>query len=71
MSKPSRLEKKAQDCFDKGEFYEAHQVYRTMYFRMIQQEKFDELLDMLCSGSKKLARGEQNFVFFDIDLSVF
>ncbi|KAL6733786.1 hypothetical protein Aduo_004406 [Ancylostoma duodenale] len=66
MSKPSRLEKKAQDCFDKGEFYEAHQVYRTMYFRMIQQEKFDELLDILCSGSKKLARANEFLASIDL-----
>ncbi|KAK6733271.1 hypothetical protein RB195_017178 [Necator americanus] len=55
MSQPSRLEKKAENCLEKGEFYEAHQVYRTMYFRMLQQEKFEELLDLLCCGCKKLA----------------
>ncbi|XGW11662.1 hypothetical protein V3C99_012833 [Haemonchus contortus] len=54
MSQPSRLEKKAQDCIDRGEFYEAHQVYRTLYFRKTQQEQYDELLQILCNGSKKL-----------------
>ncbi|VDO46850.1 unnamed protein product [Haemonchus placei] len=54
MSQPSRLEKKAQDCIDRGEFYEAHQVYRTLYFRKTQQEQYDDLLQILCNGSKKL-----------------
>lgn len=55
MQKPSLLEKKALDCLHKAEYYEAHQIYRTMYFRMILKEQFADLLDLLCSGSKKLA----------------
>ncbi|VDK53953.1 unnamed protein product [Cylicostephanus goldi] len=59
MNKPSRLEQKAQSCIDKGEYYEAHQVYRTLYFRMTQQEKYVELLDVLHSGCKKMAEVSQ------------
>ncbi|KAJ1360130.1 hypothetical protein KIN20_019035 [Parelaphostrongylus tenuis] len=55
MEKPSLLEKKALDRLSKGEYYEAHQIYRTMYFRMILKEQFADLLDLLYSGSKKLA----------------
>ncbi|KAE9413127.1 hypothetical protein Angca_007878 [Angiostrongylus cantonensis] len=55
MQKPSLLEKKALDCLYKAEYYEAHQIYRTMYFRMILKEQFIDLLDLMYSGSKKLA----------------
>ncbi|VDM52673.1 unnamed protein product [Angiostrongylus costaricensis] len=55
MQKPSLLEKKALDCLCKAEYYEAHQIYRTLYFRMILKEQFIDLLDLLYSGSKKLA----------------
>ncbi|CAJ0608670.1 unnamed protein product [Cylicocyclus nassatus] len=67
MNKPSRLEQKAQSCIDKGEYYEAHQVYRTLYFRMTQQEKYVELLDVLHSGCKKMA--EVNQFLGSIDLA--
>lgn len=66
MAQPSRLEKKAQDCIDKGEFYEAHQVYRTMYFRMVSQERYDDLLQILASGSKKLSEAKEPLSALDL-----
>ncbi|XP_034249152.1 Golgi to ER traffic protein 4 homolog [Thrips palmi] len=42
-----------------GNFYEAHQLYRTLYFRYLMQEKYKELLDLLYSGSKLLLQNEQ------------
>ncbi|KJH50703.1 hypothetical protein DICVIV_03143 [Dictyocaulus viviparus] len=67
MSEPSRLEKKALHCLDTAEYYEAHQVYRTMYFRMILKGQFDELLDLLYSGSQKFI--EVNDALAAIDLA--
>ncbi|PIO59472.1 hypothetical protein TELCIR_19065, partial [Teladorsagia circumcincta] len=63
---PSRLEKKAQDCIDRGEFYEAHQVYRTLYFRMIQQENYEDLLQILCTGSQKLGGVKESLSALDL-----
>lgn len=66
MQKPSLLEKKALDCLYKSEYYETHQIYRTMYFRMILKEQFADLLDLLHSGSKKLADVKQALSSLDL-----
>ncbi|KAJ1527592.1 hypothetical protein ONE63_007555 [Megalurothrips usitatus] len=42
-----------------GNFYEAHQMYRTLYFRYLMQEKYKELLELLYSGSKLLLLNKQ------------
>lgn len=42
-----------------GNFYEAHQMYRTLYFRYLMQEKYKELLDLLYSGSRLLLQNKQ------------
>lgn len=54
MSKFAPFEKKISDCFDKKNYYEAHQVYRTLYFRLSAREQWDELQNLLYSGVLKL-----------------
>lgn len=50
MAKVSRLEKKLSTCLANGEFYEAHQIYRTLYYRLADQQKYSELLELLYEG---------------------
>uniref|UniRef100_A0A914XFY4 Golgi to ER traffic protein 4 homolog n=1 Tax=Plectus sambesii TaxID=2011161 RepID=A0A914XFY4_9BILA len=53
MAKVSRLEKKLTLCLAEGDFYEAHQIYRTLYYRMADQHKYSELLELLYEGASK------------------
>lgn len=51
----SRVLKKLQTAMESGNFYEAHQTYRTLYFRYLSQpSKHDELIQLLYDGSSKL-----------------
>lgn len=54
----SRIEMKLESCFENGNYYEAHQIYRTLYNRMCNQEKWQELQDMLYNGALRLLSGE-------------
>ncbi|XP_065162548.1 Golgi to ER traffic protein 4 homolog [Atheta coriaria] len=47
----SRVLEKLENSVKNGKYYEAHQMYRTMYFRYLSQEKFTELMDMLYNGA--------------------
>ena len=55
----SRVLAKLQSSIDSGNFYEAHQMYRTLYFRYLGQQKYDELLELLYKGSLVLLVHEQ------------
>ncbi|GMR31945.1 hypothetical protein PMAYCL1PPCAC_02140, partial [Pristionchus mayeri] len=46
----SRLEKKLDTCFENKEYYEAHQICRTLFYRLTAAGKFDELLTLLERG---------------------
>lgn len=53
----SRVEEKLRLCFENGNYYEAHQIYRTLYNRLSNQGKWQELQDMLYSGILRLLAG--------------
>ncbi|KAF4519387.1 hypothetical protein B566_EDAN008695 [Ephemera danica] len=46
-----RVLSKLQESFQAGKYYEAHQMYRTLYFRYLGQKKYSELLDLLHDAS--------------------
>lgn len=54
-----RVLDKLEASVSAGNFYEAHQMYRTLYFRYSMQEKYKELLELLYSGSKLLLQNKQ------------
>ncbi|CAH0563457.1 unnamed protein product [Brassicogethes aeneus] len=47
----SRIVEKLEKSVKDGDYYEAHQMYRTLYFRFLGQKKYPELLDLLYNGS--------------------
>ncbi|KAJ8966661.1 hypothetical protein NQ314_003389 [Rhamnusium bicolor] len=47
----SRVLEKLEKSVKDGNYYEAHQMYRTLYFRYLGQKKYKELKDMLYNGS--------------------
>lgn len=55
----SRVLAKVEESVQSGKFYEAHQKYRTLYFRYLSQKRFDECLELLFNGSIKLLENEQ------------
>ncbi|XP_045476092.1 Golgi to ER traffic protein 4 homolog [Harmonia axyridis] len=46
-----RILGKLENSIKSGNYYEAHQMYRTLYFRYLGQEKYDDLYQMLYNGS--------------------
>ncbi|KAG8191155.1 hypothetical protein JTE90_016668 [Oedothorax gibbosus] len=46
-----RVMKKLQVNIELGQYYEAHQMYRTLYFRYLSQKKYDDLISLLYDGS--------------------
>jgi hypothetical protein len=61
----SRLEQKLEACLARGDFYEAHQIYRTLFYRLSSQEKYDELVDLLHAGAMRLIQGRSLGVIRD------
>lgn len=55
----SRVLAKLEESVQAGKFYEAHQKYRTLYFRYLSQKKFDECLDLLYNGAQTFLDNEQ------------
>lgn len=55
----SRVLEKLEASVNAGKYYEAHQMYRTLYFRYLGQNKFQELLDLLFNGSSLLLQHDQ------------
>ncbi|KAG7210643.1 hypothetical protein KM043_012157 [Ampulex compressa] len=54
-----RVLAKLEACINSGNYYEAHQMYRTLFFRYLGQKKYSELLDLLYNGSTLLLRHDQ------------
>lgn len=54
-----RIETKLKSAIDQENFYEAHQLYRTLYFRFSSQAKFGEAEDLLYEGSLELFKHKQ------------
>ncbi|ESO87201.1 hypothetical protein LOTGIDRAFT_154705 [Lottia gigantea] len=55
-----RVLAKCQACIDAGSFYEAHQMYRTLYFRYNAQHKYTEAIDLLYTGASTLLKNNQH-----------
>ncbi|XP_037074704.1 Golgi to ER traffic protein 4 homolog [Pollicipes pollicipes] len=54
-----RVLAKLRTSVDNGEYYEAHQMYRTLYFRYSGMEKWTELKTLLLDGARLLlAKGQ-------------
>lgn len=55
----SRVLVKLEASVEAGNYYEAHQMYRTLYFRYLTQKRYDDCLDLLYKGSVKFLQNEQ------------
>ncbi|CAG9824731.1 unnamed protein product [Phaedon cochleariae] len=64
----SRVLEKLEKSVKDGNFYEAHQMYRTLYFRYLGQKKYKDLKDMLYSGSLLFLDHEQQLSGSDLGL---
>lgn len=64
----SRVLVKLDNSIEAGNYYEAHQMYRTLYFRYNAQKKFDDCLDLLYNGAIKLAAKQQDASAADLGL---
>ncbi|XP_011496018.1 PREDICTED: Golgi to ER traffic protein 4 homolog isoform X2 [Ceratosolen solmsi marchali] len=51
---------KLENSINNGYYYEAHQIYRTLYFRYLGQKKYLELIQLLYSGSLRLLQCGQH-----------
>ncbi|XP_020280427.1 Golgi to ER traffic protein 4 homolog [Pseudomyrmex gracilis] len=54
-----RVLAKLEASINSENYYEAHQMYRTLYFRYLGQKKYSELLELLYNGSRLLLQHEQ------------
>lgn len=55
----SRVLVKLEASVEAGNYYEAHQMYRTLYFRYLTQKRYEDCLDLLYKGSVKFLQNEQ------------
>nr|CAI5850683.1 unnamed protein product [Callosobruchus analis] len=62
----SRVLEKLEKSVKDGNFYEAHQMYRTLYFRYLGQKKYKELKDMLYNGSLLFLEHDQQLSGADL-----
>ncbi|XP_028669848.1 Golgi to ER traffic protein 4 homolog [Erpetoichthys calabaricus] len=46
-----RVEGKLRASVEKGDYYEAHQMYRTLFFRYMSQGKYTEARELMYSGA--------------------
>ncbi|KAK0404921.1 hypothetical protein QR680_017701 [Steinernema hermaphroditum] len=56
MALIKRLEEKAKNCFDEKNYYEALQVYLTIYPRLKAQKKYEALIDFLYGGAMNMIK---------------
>ncbi|XP_024937701.1 Golgi to ER traffic protein 4 homolog [Cephus cinctus] len=54
-----RVLAKLEASVNSGNYYEAHQMYRTLYFRYLTQKKYSDLLELLYNGSVLLLQHDQ------------
>jgi len=54
-----RVLSKLKTSIENKNYYEAHQMYRTLYFRYLGQKKYDELENMLYDGAMLLFSHEE------------
>lgn len=56
----NRVLAKLRTSIEAGNYYEAHQMYKTLYFRYTNQEKYAEVVDLLYDGAMKLSNHGQH-----------
>lgn len=61
-----RVLAKCQSCVEAGNYYEAHQMYRTLYFRYKGQKKYAEAASLLYHGALTLKKYDQISSFTDL-----
>ncbi|EDS36768.1 conserved hypothetical protein [Culex quinquefasciatus] len=66
----ARVLAKLESSIETGNYYEAHQMYRTLYFRYLSQRKYEELLELLYKGSLTLLNHEQHTSGADLGLLI-
>ncbi|XP_053946543.1 Golgi to ER traffic protein 4 homolog [Anastrepha ludens] len=59
---------KLENSIESGNYYEAHQMYRTLYFRYTGQQKYTDCLELLWSGAMKLVSKQQETSAADLAL---
>ncbi|XP_060522152.1 Golgi to ER traffic protein 4 homolog [Cylas formicarius] len=64
----SRVFEKLENSIKEGRYYEAHQMYRTLYFRYLSQKKYNDLKEMLFKGSMLFLDADQKTSGADIGL---
>ncbi|KAH8381256.1 hypothetical protein KR093_000722, partial [Drosophila rubida] len=64
----SRVLAKLSHSLAEGEYYEAHMMYRTLYFRYTAQKRYEDCLDLLYDGAQKLIEKEQESSAADLCL---
>ncbi|EDW54828.1 Golgi to ER traffic protein 4 homolog [Drosophila sechellia] len=64
----SRVLAKLSQSLAGGEFYEAHMMYRTLYFRYTAQKRYQDCLDLLFDGAQQLIAKEQESSAADLCL---
>ncbi|KNC83653.1 hypothetical protein SARC_04114 [Sphaeroforma arctica JP610] len=62
--------KKLSESVERGEYYEAHQMYRTVYFRYYGQEKYGDALQTLSEGARLLLNKGQYSSGCDLALTI-
>lgn len=55
----SRVLTKLEASVQSGNYYEAHQMYRTLYFRYMAQKRYADCLDLLYKGAINFLNNEQ------------
>ncbi|XP_033108079.1 Golgi to ER traffic protein 4 homolog [Anneissia japonica] len=55
-----RVSKKLQASVERGDYYEAHQMYKTLYFRFMNQNKLAEAIELIYSGANLLLEHNQH-----------
>lgn len=61
-----RLLKKLEERFEQGDYYETHQIYRTIYYRLTRENKFSMIYDLLYNGAVRLFEKGQHFSGADL-----
>ena len=55
----NRVFSKIEACVSAGNYYEAHQMYRTLYFRHTAQKNYDDCLELIYRGALTLLNKDQ------------
>lgn len=66
----SRVLAKLKASIESKNFYEAHQMYRTLYFRYVSQGKYDEVLELLYDGALTMLDNELYISGADLSLLI-